>query len=115
MTDSTADGEPFDPGLQPERTLLAWQRTVLALGVGCAVAMRLTAPYLGVPAVVAGITGLVLATIAYLGVRFRYRRTHAALTGSATLHSVSAWPLVALAGSALTLGLIAALAVGRGL
>jgi uncharacterized membrane protein YidH (DUF202 family) len=54
---------PFDPGLQPERTLLAWRRTALALGVAAVAA----------------------AAFAYLAAALRYRRTHAALTAAARL------------------------------
>jgi hypothetical protein len=104
----------FDQGLQPERTFLSWQRTVLALGIACAVGVRFTAPYFGPIAVIVGIAGLGLALAAYLAVRYRYRRTHLALTlgdSGATeteaLHPVSSWPIAALAASTLLLGVLA--------
>lgn len=142
----------FDQGLQPERTFLAWQRTVLALGVSCAVAVRFTAPHFGAVAIVAGIGGMGLALAAYIGARFRYRRTHLALTQAApaptvqtppaqtptaqtptaqesttqtpmaqkptpadALHSVSAWPIAAMAASTLLLGVMATLFLWGGI
>jgi uncharacterized membrane protein YidH (DUF202 family) len=101
--------EPFDPGLQPERTKLAWQRTSLALAVGSAVAIRLLTPQAGVVATVAGCAGLLLALVALGGTHFRYRRVDRSLRADATLQSVSAFPLIATTGSALLLGVIAVL------
>ncbi|MBC7441709.1 MAG: DUF202 domain-containing protein [Ramlibacter sp.] len=106
---------PFDPGLQPERTLLAWQRTVLSLVAFVTIGVRLTAPDRGAVAVATGLVGLALAITAYLGVRFRYRRAHVALTRNASLPQVGAWPLAALAGSTVLLGLLAALYLAEGL
>lgn len=62
-----------DPGLQPERTALAWQRTALSLTAAAVVVGRLTAGVLG-PAVI-----IVLAfSLAHSAVLFRAgRRRHA--------------------------------------
>jgi len=102
---------PFDPGLQPERTLLAWQRTVLALAVAVAAGVRFAAPLVGVVAVVLGAAGLALALAAYIGVRYRYRRMHAELREYAALASRGAWPFAALAASTCALGVLAVLCV----
>jgi uncharacterized membrane protein YidH (DUF202 family) len=98
----------FDLGLQLERTLLAWRRTALALGVACAIAVRFTVPDFGAGAIVAGVLGLALAVAAYFGAGYRYRRALQSLQQCASLHTVGAWPLVALVISALMLGVLAA-------
>lgn len=97
----------FDTGLQPERTFLAWQRTVLALGVACIAAIRYVAPQAGVMAIIAGIAGVGLAIAAYIGAKVRYRRAHEELVSRGTLHSASAWALAALAASAFMLAVLA--------
>ena len=53
--------EQFDPGLQPERTELAWRRTTIALTVGAAVSLHVLAPAFGSWSVVVGVVGFVLA------------------------------------------------------
>ncbi len=111
---SIADDQPFDPGLQVERTFLSWQRTVLALVVACAVATRYTAENFGVVAVLAGMVGLGLAIAGYVGVMYRYRRVHSALRQSATLMVVSAWPLAALTAATVMLGVLAVLFLAGG-
>jgi uncharacterized membrane protein YidH (DUF202 family) len=63
----------FDPGLQPERTELAWRRTTLALAVGALVALRLLPPALGSWSIIVGLAGLVLAVLIWV---LAYRRAH---------------------------------------
>jgi len=75
----SAPEQPFDRGLQAERTLLAWRRTFLALGVAGAVAVRFAAEvslYLAIPL---GIVLVALALTGYLRVARRYRRVHEGL------------------------------------
>jgi len=91
----------FDSGLQPERTELAWRRTVLAVTVGALVALRLLPGVLGSWAVGAGIVGLALAALLWV---LAHRRARS--TGRALLHEDEALPggglLLLLAGLAST-------------
>lgn len=74
--------EPFDPGLQPERTELAWRRTSLALGVGSLVAMRLLPEAFGHGLwVLCGVVGVATAAAMWVAARRRYIRVNDALTG----------------------------------
>jgi len=98
---------PIDPGLQPERTLLAWRRTALALGVVSAVAARFTLEQLGLFAVLGGATGVALSAVGYLGARKRYRRMHSSLSSNEPVLAGSSWPLFALAASVIFLGVAA--------
>lgn len=97
----------FDEGLQPERTLLAWQRTLLAVAVGCAVAARLVAPQVGIGGVVASLSGILLVAVTYLAVRRRYARINTSLRASDTLQLLSAWPLALLTLVTVVLGILA--------
>lgn len=74
----------FDPGLQPERTELAWRRTALAIGVASLLALRILpataarpefAPLLLAP----GILGLAFAVVFWTRADARHRRITRAL------------------------------------
>lgn len=75
----------FDPGLQPERTLLAWGRTCLALGAAATVAVRLAADVLGPASAVLGAVGIATALGAFLVAVRRYRRSRAELVETGRL------------------------------
>lgn len=111
---STATDELFDPGLQPERTLLAWRRTCLAFGVASLVGMRFTVDALGLLAVVGGILGAGLAVLAYALAATGYRRSHRALQGNGVLDR-SGLPMLLAAGAVLAIGALCALAILAGL
>lgn len=95
----------FDPGLQPERTLLAWRRTCLAFGVASLVGARFTVPQLELLAVVGGILGAGLAVLAYTLTATGYRRAHASLREAGAL-SRGGWPLLIATVAVLTLGVL---------
>ena len=64
----------FDPGLQPERTELAWRRTILSLAVGSLVAMRLLPALFGHAIwIIPGILGLVISGLLSVAARRRYQ------------------------------------------
>jgi len=96
-------GSLFDPGLQPERTALAWRRTVLSLGVGALIALRLLPPVLGLWSFAAGIAGVVLAGVLWVLAGRRARQTRTALLGSQPLPGAGLLLLLTLvaAGAAL--------------
>jgi uncharacterized membrane protein YidH (DUF202 family) len=72
----SAPDAPADPGLQPERTLLSWRRTCLALAVASAVIVRFASESIGALAAVLGIVGIATAATAYIVASRRYRGAH---------------------------------------
>jgi hypothetical protein len=70
----------FDPGLQPERTELAWRRTATAIAVGSLIALRLLPVALGHPAWIGGgVAGVLFAGWIWLQARTRFRRGYQVL------------------------------------
>lgn len=64
---------PADPGLQPERTVLAWGRTLLAVGVLGASFLRWVA-HLGMWVVLLSLVAIGISMAIYATQRRRYRR-----------------------------------------
>ncbi len=71
---------PFDAGLQPERSALAWQRTALSIAVGSLIFGRILSTSLGLWALLPMLVGLVMATLLFLKSRLRYAHHHRTLT-----------------------------------
>ncbi|WP_131798095.1 DUF202 domain-containing protein, partial [Clavibacter tessellarius] len=67
-------GRPFDPGLQPERTALAWRRTALALVVGSLFGLRALPALLGPAGLVVAAAGVIAALAVLATAHLRYRR-----------------------------------------
>lgn len=68
-----------DPGLQPERTALAWYRTCLTLAAAAAVAARCAGSQGVAWAIVLGVAGAALAGAVALAARRRYGSVHRSL------------------------------------
>ncbi|GAA1972808.1 DUF202 domain-containing protein [Microbacterium pumilum] len=97
---------PRDPGLQPERTELAWRRTALALAVGSLISLRLFPEALGDPLwAIPGLAGLVAAGALWMTARRRYRQTEAAVT-EPDVALPDARALIGLAAVALAVGVV---------
>jgi uncharacterized membrane protein YidH (DUF202 family) len=98
---------PVDAGLQTERTLLAWQRTCMALAVAAAVAVRFTALEIGPVAAPLGLAALALVGIAWAGATRRYRRARSNLTADRGNLGVNGIPIAALAIAAVLIAIAA--------
>ena len=96
---------PFDAGLQPERTALAWRRTALAVAVGSLAALRILPEVLGLWALVPAALGAAVSLVALIVSQRRYRRIHTILTTSDS-------DRVALSGGALPAALAVATVAG---
>jgi uncharacterized membrane protein YidH (DUF202 family) len=71
-------GTVRDPGLQAERTTLAWSRTALALAGTALLAARTLGAVLGGPAAALAVAGGLAALVAVVAAHRRYRRWTAA-------------------------------------
>lgn len=100
---------PRDPGLQPERTVLAWRRTLLALAVGALVAVRVLPPVLGDWTIALALGGLAVVAVLWAVAGRRHRAVEAVFRDRA--------PASAMPGGALllALALLATLAAALGL
>jgi uncharacterized membrane protein YidH (DUF202 family) len=68
-----------DPGLQPERTLLAWRRTLLTLIGVCLLFLRWIPPF-GLMALLPIMVSLVAAMLIQIGLNARYRKSAKGMT-----------------------------------
>ena len=76
--------ELFDPGLQPERTELAWQRTALAFAIASLISLRMLPDVLGSAAWIAlGAFGVAVAGVVWWSGWRRYGAVTRALLSPA--------------------------------
>ncbi len=71
---------PFDRGLQPERSALAWQRTALSIAVGSLIFGRILSTSLGMWALLPMMAGLAMSAVLGVKAHRRYAHHHRALT-----------------------------------
>jgi uncharacterized membrane protein YidH (DUF202 family) len=102
----------YDKGLQPERTILAWRRTGLAIAVGGCFAARLMPEALGAWSLAVGLLVLVCAAATLVAAERRFRRMLADLRTTGAL--AASGPLVsavAFASGLLSAGALAYVAL----
>lgn len=76
---------PFDPGLQGERTALAWSRTALVMALAGTLMTRMTVDRFGGIAVLLGLVAVVASIATGLLAGTRYRRRAVSLEESGTI------------------------------
>lgn len=97
----------LDAGLQPERTRLAWRRTVLALIAGGVLALRALPLRLGAWGLALGIAGMATAVLIAAAAARRQVRVASALRAARPLPPAGA--LLAAVAGLVALGALAAL------
>lgn len=99
----------FDPGLQPERTQLAWRRTALSLAIGSLIAARVLPVIFGSGAwVIPGIVGVTLAGVLWVAGGRRARQVSRALSPADPQQRMpDATLLLVLAGLTVAIGVLA--------
>jgi uncharacterized membrane protein YidH (DUF202 family) len=85
----------YDRGRQPDRTDLAWQRTVLAIAVGSLISLRLLPPVFGTWGFLIGSTGLLTAAGAWYLARRRAQQVAVQLEFSGPLPGAGLLLLIA--------------------
>lgn len=71
---------PFDKGLQPERSALAWQRTALSIAIGSLIFGRILSTSLGLWALLPMVAGLTMSAALGFKAHRRYAHHHRTLT-----------------------------------
>jgi uncharacterized membrane protein YidH (DUF202 family) len=77
---------PFDQGLQPERTALAWRRTCLSLALGALIAVRVLPHFWGPAGLIVAGAGVILSIVMLVLAHQRYRTHHDRLTSGRFEH-----------------------------
>ena len=106
----------FDPGLQPERTELAWRRTALAIGVGSLIALRVLPAIAPTPPLqhawlAPGIIGVAFAVLLWVRARARHQRVNRALLDDRADRLPGAGLLLVLTAFVVGCGLLSAVVV----
>jgi len=105
------NGAPFDPGLQPERTRLAWQRTAISIAAGALVYARVEADVLGLASWICAVVGALAGITIGFWSRQRYHYTHSSLTAGTVKLADGLFPFVvtAVVSGAAVLAVVVAL------
>lgn len=100
----------YDRGLQPERTVLAWRRTLLAIAVAAAAGARLGVVVLGGVALMVGAAVLLGVLFASISAQHRYRAVTETLLRDGVLLGAGG-QVVVVAGCVILLGVGALVAI----
>ena len=94
----------YDDGLPPERTLLSWRRTALAIAGGGAVGARVLSEQVGPVSYAIGLAVVAVALVAYLVAHRAYGRAVVEMVHGSGLAPSPGVPVAALAAACLLLG-----------